>query len=804
MNLEKLTAYALNELPPDERAELEALIQSDPALKQQAEDLKSFCALLDDQVSVPEEDTLTGSQRQDLLQAFKAEQKIIRPFWKHPVFVSTTALAACITAAFLMTYRSETIVADYAQIRGASEEVTVLRAKKQVVEKDDQLAPPQIAASVLKPNSTLPKNEGLKVQAPSEMPVIALNDPKPIAPMMSRGDKGAASGMGSLGELAKNKDAVVLEKENRSSAIALPGAPETNKNESPNPTDPTRRVRDKQVAAAADGRVTLSGSIMQPAMPAPTAAAASPQNRSLYAIEPAQKVRERISGGFIGSTDMQDDKFSGNGKAVALGNEAYAPIQENAFMSVAQAPLSTFSIDVDTASYANVRRFLNQGQRPPADAVRLEELINYFPYPSYEPPSDDKPFAVHVDMAEAPWNPTHRLARIALKGRVSKEDRGAANFVFLVDISGSMDQPDKLPLVRQSLQMLTEQLEENDRVAIVTYAGQSGVALESTTGAQKSRIIEAINQLHSGGSTNGASGIRLAYEQATQHFQKEGVNRVILCTDGDFNVGISSPDELEKLIKEKAKSKVFLSVLGFGTGNLKDHTMETLADKGNGNYAYIDSLSESRKVLVEQMGATLVTIAKDVKIQVEFNPTQVQAYRLLGYENRVMAKEDFNNDRKDAGEIGAGHTVTALYEVVPANIKFPDGKPVVDDLKYANKLALPAPVAADAPVASSTETMTVKLRYKKIDEDKSLLLEVPFTDKGKKLAEAPRDFQFATSLAGFGMLLRDSQHSGELTWDMVRKLAISGKGEDELGYRGEFIQLIEKARGLTGSTQGKE
>ena len=494
--------------------------------------------------------------------------------------------------------------------------------------------------------------------------------------------------------------------------------------------------------------------------------------------------------------------------------ETYTRIYENPFQMVAQEPLSTFSIDVDTASYANVRRFLNNGQRPPADAVRLEELINYFPY-SYEAPDEGgKPFSVSVDMAEAPWQPLHRLARIALKGREIRQERGAANFVFLVDVSGSMDQPDKLPLVRQSLQMLTEQIQGTDRVAIVTYAGESGVALESTPGSQRSKIQDAIDRLHAGGSTNGASGIRLAYEQAAANFVKNGVNRVILCTDGDFNVGISSPEELEKLIAEKAKSRVFLSVLGYGTGNLKDRTMETLADKGNGNYAYIDSLSEARKVLVEQMNATLVTIAKDVKIQVEFNPAQVAAYRLLGYENRALAKQDFNNDRKDAGEIGAGHTVTALYEIVPASARLlsPDGRPAVDELKYALKPSAAAPSAPepagaiDAPAApaakpaataSSGETMTVKLRFKQPEGDKSELLEVPVTDKEKKLADSPRDFQFAAGVAGFGMLLRDSQHAGELNWEMVRDLILRGKGEDPQGYRGEFLQLIDKARGLT-------
>lgn len=484
------------------------------------------------------------------------------------------------------------------------------------------------------------------------------------------------------------------------------------------------------------------------------------------------------------------------------GGETYTPIYENPFLQVTQQPLSTFSIDVDTASYANVRRFLNKGQRPPADAVRLEELINYFPY-TYEPPAEDgAPFSVTVDMAEAPWQPMHRLARIALKGRDVRKDRGAANFVFLVDVSGSMDQPDKLPLVKQSLRMLTEQLKDTDRVAIVTYAGESGVKLSSTPGSERKKIINAIDNLDAGGSTNGAGGIRMAYQQAAENFEPEGVNRVILCTDGDFNVGISSPEELEKLIAEKAKSRVFLSVLGYGTGNLKDRTMETLADKGNGNYAYIDSLSEARKVLVDQMNATLVTIAKDVKIQVEFNPGQVAAYRLLGYENRALAKEDFNNDRKDAGEIGAGHTVTALYEIVPvgAGMTTPDGRPMVDELKYAPKPALLKETPSAAPVipggSPSKETMTVKLRYKQPTGDKSQLLEVPVTDKGQTMGDAPQDFVFAAGVTGFGMMLRNSQYSGELTWDMVRALSLRGKGEDPMGYRGEFLQLIDKARGL--------
>ena len=475
--------------------------------------------------------------------------------------------------------------------------------------------------------------------------------------------------------------------------------------------------------------------------------------------------------------------------------ETYTHIIENELKDVAREPLSTLSIDVDTASYANVRRFLNQNMIPPPDAVRIEELVNYFPTSEEGPAHDAKePFGVRVELAPCPWQPVHRLARISIKGREMDKDRKASNLVFLVDVSGSMNEPAKLPLVQQSLRMLTEQLGEGDRVTMVVYAGSSGVVLPPTSGEQKEEILAAINRLSAGGSTHGSAGIKLAYEQAVAGFIKGGVNRVILCTDGDFNVGVSSPEELEKLIKHKAKSGVFLSVLGFGSGNLKDRTMETLADKGNGNYAYIDSLSEARKVLVEQMSGTLVTIAKDVKIQVEFNPAAVRSYRLIGYENRLLAKEDFNDDTKDAGEIGAGHSVVSLYEIVPANL--PPGaepRPLVDNLKYQ----APAISSAQlAEAAKSGEMMTVKLRYKEPESDLSKLIEVPTKDEGKTLTASSEEYKFSAAVAGFGLLLRDSAYKGTLSWETVRRLALDGKGADKLGYRGEFLQLIDKARGL--------
>ncbi len=376
--------------------------------------------------------------------------------------------------------------------------------------------------------------------------------------------------------------------------------------------------------------------------------------------------------------------------ANAQGTEAYAPIVENNFESVWQQPLSTFSIDVDTASYANVRRFLNQTSMPPAEAVRIEEMLNYFHY-DYAPPQDNVPFAAHTAVADCPWAPAHRLVRVALKGReIAVDKRPASNLVFLLDVSGSMQDPNKLPLVKEGLRLLVGKLDENDRVAIVVYAGASGLALPSALGSDKQKIMQAIDALVAGGSTNGASGIQLAYDTAVANFVRGGANRVILATDGDFNVGITDPDQLVALIKEKAASGIFLSVLGFGMGNLKDATLEQLADKGNGNYAYIDSLAEARKVLVEQLSGTLVTIAKDVKIQIEFNPARVQSYRLIGYENRILAKEDFNDDKKDAGEIGAGHTVTALYEVVPTGAPAHRGRSTGWSIKAPRRIPSPS------------------------------------------------------------------------------------------------------------------
>ncbi len=473
--------------------------------------------------------------------------------------------------------------------------------------------------------------------------------------------------------------------------------------------------------------------------------------------------------------------------------ESYESLGENSFLVSTEYPLSTFSIDVDTASYANIRRFLQKDQLPPQDAVRIEELVNYFSY-DYPQPNDGQPFSVSIETSAAPWNPQHELVRIALKGReIPVSDRGPANLVFLIDVSGSMESENKLPLLKRSLQALVKNLSAEDRVAIVVYAGSSGLVLPSTSGKDRARILEALSNLNAGGGTNGGAGIELAYHTARENFIKDGNNRVILCSDGDFNVGITNQTDLVTLIEKERRSGVFLSVLGFGDGNLKDATMEKLADKGDGNYAYIDSFSEGRKVLVEQMNSTLFTIAKDVKIQVEFNPGQVAGYRLIGYENRILAKEDFNDDKKDAGEIGAGHTVTALYEIVRVGQPVPD-QPSVDPLKYHTPTPVTKMDAVPMTGVISKDLLTVKLRYKAPDGDKSQLIEksVP-AGEVRPFDQASPDFQFSAAVAAFGMKLRDSSHGGDISWTEIQRIARRNLGEDPGSYRAEFLTLIEKA-----------
>ena len=529
--------------------------------------------------------------------------------------------------------------------------------------------------------------------------------------------------------------------------------------------------------AASPGQTEARGRIERnpPAPPPPPAR--SPQAAPAEAAKSVDSLRAypRAGNAASGSVMMPSAPFN---------TESYARIDDNRFHRVTEQPLSTFSIDVDTASYANVRRFLNEGRLPPADAVRTEELINYFRF-AYPDPKRNAPFSVTTEIAACPWNPRHRLALVGLQAKkLDEETTSPRNLVFLLDVSGSMQPADKLPLVKNAMRMLVDTLTPADRVAIVVYAGASGLALPSTSGAHKERIQRAIAELTAGGSTNGAAGIRLAYNTAAEAFIKGGINRVILATDGDFNVGVTSEGELTRLIEEERERGIFLSVLGVGTGNLKDSTMEKLADRGNGNYAYLDSLHEARRVLVAEAGATLVTVAKDVKIQIEFNPRAVGAYRLIGYENRLLNKEDFNDDKKDAGEIGAGHRVTALYELIPPGE--PVDGPGVDPLKYQDN-------PRRTEQASSDELMTVKIRYKAPDANTSQLLSVAVKDRTGELSA---NLGFASAVAEFGMLLRNSEFKGEATWSSARALAKRFRGDDADGYRTEFARLIDLAATL--------
>jgi len=465
--------------------------------------------------------------------------------------------------------------------------------------------------------------------------------------------------------------------------------------------------------------------------------------------------------------------------------EAYAHVPDAQFLSVKDQPLSTFAADVDTASYANVRRFLNSGSMPPKDAVRAEELINYFSY-DYPAPAVGQPFSVHTEVASAPWAPKHRLVQIGVRTPELKGESVAKNLVFLIDVSGSMASPDKLPLLKRGMELLVDTLSPQDRVAIVVYAGNSGVVLPATSGASKDVIRGALAQLEAGGSTNGGEGIEMAYRLSEQNFIKGGVNRVVLATDGDFNVGTTSEGELTRLIEKKRKSGVFLTVLGFGQGNVKDSTMEMLANKGNGNYAYIDDLAEARKVLVREGGATLNTVAKDVKFQVEFNPALVASYRLIGYENRTLAARDFNDDKKDAGEMGAGHTVTALYEVVP--VGQPTVKAQVDPLKYQSPQTI-----VTTTKQNPGELLTLKIRYKKPSAETSEKITVTTQDSIASFEAASTDFRFSAAVAAFSMVLSGSAQRGSSSLALVERLAKGALGNDVHGDRKGFLGMVRKA-----------
>ena len=769
----RLTAYALGELETEECAQMEAAVAADPTLQAAVDEIRATAgrltaALEAEPMPAPVPAMHVGSYR-----TVRSARIFRFPYWA----MAGLAAAACLT--LILTLR-EIPVAEKVQQQKADIAIKgTMEAKKleggpvataQQPEGQVEIQFPQVKSV----GGDRPGAAALLTEADEHVGVVV---PKLPAAAESVADASLGSG-GAMKEVW---------------ASAAAPAPASPAEEEVIKLSPFAVTADANQGADSRATNTLAGSRAKP-------------NSSDLGYDARALVL-----GLVDETGATYRRAAGGARA--FNTEAYDYIEDNGFVAVVQNPLSTFSVDVDTASYSNVRRFLLGGRRPPRDAVRIEELVNYFTY-GYPAPAaaDPAPFAATLEAASAPWAPSHRLVRIGLKSReLSTAARPAANLVFLVDVSGSMNEPNKLPLVKESLRILVGQLKPEDHVAIVTYAGSSGLALASTPVSHRGEIVDALDRLEAGGTTNGAMGIQLAYDVAKANFAPGGINRVILATDGDFNMGVTDRGDLVRLIQEKAKSGVFLTALGFGMGNYKDATLEQLADKGNGVHAYIDSPREARKVLAEQVNGTLATVAKDVKVQVEFNPARVQAYRLIGYENRLLKQEDFNNDKIDAGDIGAGHTVTALYEVVPTGVEW---KPesTVDALKYqkpvesslaSDKPTGGRPLAGDKPrprtLPASDELLTVKIRYKAPDGDTSRLLEFPLTDQGAAFAAASADFKFAAAVAGFGMVLRDSPHKGTATLTDVARWAAEGTGTDAGGYRGEFLSLIKQAETILPS-----
>jgi Ca-activated chloride channel family protein len=742
----KLTAYALGELQGPERDAVEAAIRDDPEARAAVEAMRAFAA------------QLSGALAQESAEA--------------PAAAST---AAADTPAQAGGKRPAT----------ASVSSKVLRFP-QLYFVIGGLAAACVAVIVAlqEPKPFLQKHYQ-EVALPTVKLAMPGSDEEP-AGAQSQEQVAAAEREAEKAAVATAREAELRAKQQVATAATRPLLQQV---QAPAPT-----------LGASDGEVTLSPFSIRVV----GQDRAAKRERIAGAPEPTRQIATGgLMAGNVGGFGAGDRPQSvSTGPAPDRSAEAYAYHQDNAFTRAADAPFSTFSVDVDTASYANVRRLIESGQLPPADAVRIEELVNYFPYryanpvAAAKPDAKAPPFAASLEVADAPWAAGHRLVRIGLKARdVSAAERPHANLVFLLDVSGSMDEPNKLPLVKESMRLLLQRLEPEDRVAIVIYAGASGLALPSTPVSKAQEIVAALDNLTPGGSTNGAMGIQLAYDIAKANFVPHGINRVILCTDGDFNVGVTSEGELVRLVEEKARSGIALTVLGFGMGNYKDSTLEQLADKGNGNYGYIDTRNEAEKLLAQQVNGTLLTVAKDVKIQVEFNPARVASYRLIGYEDRLLQAQDFNDDKVAAGYVGSGHTVTALYEIVPTSAAAEHAAPAVDPLKYASATASPA--------KASPELLTVKLRYKDPERDTSERLEFPLIDAGGTFANASSDFKFAAAVAEFGMILRQSPQRGTATLGDVLAWGAAGAAhpeDDPEGYRRAFLDLVRRAEPLLRGT----
>jgi secreted protein with Ig-like and vWFA domain len=758
----ELTAFALGELPADEMRRVAALVAADPALAAEVDAIRACATQLQEEMTTEPVTALLPEQRA-IIEAAAGGGEPEAPFptqppetggwWRwllEPAWGLGLAGAAALAVTFLIWPRTlppstqTPELSDGPRYGPLPETLAPAAAPADAPRhrggrrgESDVVPAPAVAPSAPPPPAS--------VAAPLSNPALP---PAPVAPVDLPRSKVS-------GGARKPQGAVVAS--DREAAPGMAGVPVAQ--------------ADRANAAPAAG--------------------ASPERPTVQTMEPALMRRYGLGPrpGPVADEAQTRGELGGLRTADAFAGERYSGVAEAPFRPVTEARLSTFSIDVDTASYANVRRFLREGRMPPADAVRVEEMINYFRYESPEV-KGPHPIATRVEVSECPWAPGHRLARVSMKAReVDRHERPPANLVFLVDVSGSMDTENKLGLVQQSLRLLTDQLTARDHVSIVTYAGESAVALMPANGGEPGPILDAIQRLRAGGSTHGSAGIRTAYALARTNRVADGVNRVILCTDGDFNVGETSREQLLGLIAEEAKSGVFLTVLGFGMGNYNDATMELLADRGNGTYAYIDSFREARKVLFEELESSLVTVAKDVKFQIEFNPAQVQSWRLVGYENRTLANRDFNDDTKDAGDIGAGHAVTALYEIVPVA----GGEPGVDPLRYA-KQDQPAPGARVRP----EEMLFVKVRYKLPDGAESRLMELAVSGETKRWDQAGADFHFTAAVAGFGMVLRGSTHRGTLDFNRVLTMAERGLGKDPEGYRAEFVDLVRRARQLRG------
>jgi Ca-activated chloride channel family protein len=839
----RLTAYALGELDQAERAAIEAELEKSFVCQRAVEEIRETAALLEKQLAAEELPGLAFAQQRKIENRLKEPAGRNRTsFWRILFYGGVSAAAACLIASVILPglfdskHNSQQLALNSQPSSQTKTQAPVTEKKPPVVTTVKIAPPPPVTITTLPSAPTEPKPQQLALNTPPSFPAkppalvheekksidivvisapvapaaIATLPPTPakevpvssltpsaiqpsigysLTPQKTAGINWTVANAGSPASLKPNNvpGSGVGTSTVRPSDQILAGGLAVNE---PN-TDADGLPVSGGGGAGGGGRGSYggSGSVTRNEI-------LVNQNRYYRSVngvvdgESSTKTKVPVLGDRP-LTSILGNRFYRLAPGTQPDSAAYPHLTENSFLTALNHPLSTFSIDVDTASYANIRRFLNENRLPPPDAVRIEEMVNYFKY-DYPQPDADGPFAANIEIAGCPWNSEHRLVRIGLKGReIARNERPPSNFVFLIDVSGSMETPERLPLIKQALRQLVKKMTENDRVAIVVYASEVGIKLQSTPCTQKEKILRAIDDLVAGGSTDGSDGIQTAYRVAQKNFIEGGVNRVLLCTDGDFNVGITDQGQLVKMIQDKAKGGVALTTLGVGTDNYKDALMQKLADKGNGNYFYLDSLEEAQKVLIDQMSGTLVTIAKDVKIQVEFNPAQVGAYRLIGYEKRMLRKEDFNNDAKDAGEIGAGHTVTALYEIVPAGAEIRSGE--VDDLKYQK----PAEEKPERYVSTgSKELLTLKLRYKQPDGDTSRLLEFPVMDANTSFARASTDFKFAAAVAEFGMLLRDSEFKGNSSYGTVLELAQEAKGTDAEGYRSEFLNLVRKAREL--------